>query len=299
MARLWISGSSGFIGKHLYNYLKNFYDITCLSHHNNTLLPTTHNHFKLNFQDRSEIDSLISKFGIPDIFIHLGWGDMENPSSSVHLKENVLISKNLIDSFFEHGLQKFIFIGSVEEYGEKNRLLSEHSIPKGTLTNYGKGKYFVANYGLNKQKHSNQSFIHIRLCNSYGSGQRPTSLINYLYNAASTNQKAIVDPGNIFRDCIHISEVIFGIKLLLEQNHSFTVNLGSGKMISLQHFILEFWSQLNQKKENLIFKSNFGFHDSLRDAHVDLSLLYKITHWKPSLSLKDGIRMTLQDMSLK
>ena len=70
-------------------------------------------------------------------------------------------------------------------------------------------------------------------------------------------------------------------------------------MIPLQDFILEFWSQLKQKNENIVFESSFDPTCILSDSHVDLSLLQKLTNWMPSLPLEEGIRITLQDMPLK
>ena len=101
MTNLWICGSTGFIGKHLQTYLSTFYDnIICISHNDKTLFLNYENYYKLNFLKYSEIEYLISKIGKPDIFIHLGWGDMHDSSSSVHLQENIQASKNLIDCFF-------------------------------------------------------------------------------------------------------------------------------------------------------------------------------------------------------
>ena len=123
--KLWLSGSNGFIGKSLLHHLQSNYDITCISHDTKFFQSLDHkNLYKLNFRKYSDIEKLISKIGMPNTFLHLGWADRVNSSSSVHLNENVIASKNLIDCFFEKNLEKFVFIGSYEEYGEKNRICS-------------------------------------------------------------------------------------------------------------------------------------------------------------------------------
>jgi len=294
---LWISGSRGFIGKHLQHYLKTTYDITCISHNTKFLqLPSHVNLYELNFLKRIDIEKLISKIGKPDIFIHLGWGDMVNNSSLVHLHENIESSKNLIDCFFENNIEKFVFIGSIDEYGEKNRILRENTLSQGQLTNYAKGKQIVADYGFKKSKKTTQNFLHVRLCNTYGVGQKKSSLINYLYNSAMNHETALIHSGNDFRDFIHITEVLIGIELLIKQNKSTTVNLGSGEMHMLKDFIMEFWSQLDQKTNDVHYDEDNDKSTYEIVGKVDLTLLYELTKWTPSLSLKDGIKLTIKEL---
>jgi len=294
--KLWMSGSSGFIGKQLKYHLQSTYDITCISHATKfSQSQNSKNLYKLNFLKCVDIEKLILKIGKPDIFIHLGWGDMQNNSSLIHLHENIESSKNLINCFFKNNIKKFIFIGSYEEYGDKNRILYENTLQQGKLSNYGKGKEIVANYGLNKSKKSISNFLHIRLSHTYGPGQRKSSLINYLYNSAMNHEPIFLNPRNDFRDLIHITEVVTGIELLIKQNKSITVNLGSGEMYLLKDYILEFWSQMDQKINDIHFEK---CHDTSTKivGKLDLTFLYELTKWNPSLSLEDGIKLTINEL---
>jgi len=150
--KIWLTGSRGFIGRHLVAELKDVCELKCLSNRKfeNSSSHENNQPFYVNFKDEDDIKNAIESLGLPDVFIHLGWGDMANPHSEMHLVENVNQSKNLIDVLYKEGLKKFIFLGSMNEYGDRLGSLYEEMGPEGEITNYAKGKIEVAKYGFQK-----------------------------------------------------------------------------------------------------------------------------------------------------
>jgi nucleoside-diphosphate-sugar epimerase len=292
---VWISGSRGFIGTHLVSELTKFYNITCVSNRKNT-----ENHddqlIFVDFQNEISIRDTIEKYGVPDIFIHLGWGDVPNPHSEMHLKENVSQSKKLITELFKAGLDKFIFMGSMNEYGDRTGSLSEEMKPVGWLTNYTKGKIEVASFGFTKALEMNKKFIHIRLFYTYG--PLGGSLIQDLYRAYKNKTTVSLGSCEHYRDYAHISDIIKGIKLLCDVNESTTVNLGSGKAIRLKEFVSVFWNLLGGKSEMLHFGEKIvGKEQPQPYCYANLDKLQKLTGgWTPSTSLEDGIRLTIEGL---
>ena len=126
----WVTGSNGFIGKHLVQELeKNNFKVKRFSNNktvkDNKEVIEENKCFYMDFSSRSNIYKIIDIYGCPDIFIHLGWGDMESPMSTLHLTDNVNETEILIDTFYSAGLDKFVFIGSMNEYGARLGPLSE------------------------------------------------------------------------------------------------------------------------------------------------------------------------------
>jgi UDP-glucuronate decarboxylase len=299
MNKIWVTGSRGFIGKELVSLLKQNNEIKCLTHNINKNILLNSNPIEINFLNENNIKKLVEKLGVPDIFIHLGWASMSDPESEEHLTFNINSSKNLIKNLFEFGLKKFIFLGSRDEYGEKNGSLSENMNPEGRVTKYAQAKSFVANYGFEEAKKMEKIFIHIRLFNAYGHGQKKNSLINTLYENKS-NQKLIhLGPCKHFREYIHISEVVKGINLLSCVEQSDTINLGSGKTIQLKEFVELFWKELGCIKERIIFEEEqVRKNDPVYpESYANLKKLNELTRWNPSLSIKDGIKKTIEKLS--
>ena len=295
---VWITGTNGFVGKNLLPlFPKEKYTLyrisNCFKH------PTPNsNRIYIDFLDKKHIEKVINEHQIPDLLIHLGWGDVDNPNSNNHITSNVESGKNLIDIFFRYGLKKFVFIGSINEYGEQENILKEEMCPNGKLSNYALGKSMVAKYGLEKSQQYNASFIHIRLFYIYGTMQRKKSLINSLFECYKKKTKMDLGSCDYFRDYIHVSEAVYGIKLLSELNISTTVNLGSGNAIRLKDFVLKFWNQLGGDENMLSFGSDtFYKNEQIQNyCYADLTKLEALIHWKPTLTIEQGIKLTINNL---
>lgn len=297
--KIWLTGSHGFIGTHLVSELSNTYDLTCLSHtrHENTStdnknIRTTY----VNFQNHEEINNVIESLGLPDILIHAGWGDMTNPHSMMHLTDNVSQSKNIIQALYNAGLDKIVFLGSMNEYGNRFGSLYEDMGSTGEITNYAKGKIEVAKFGFEKAKEKNKKFIHIRLFYTYGPIQKEKTLIQDLYHGYKNNVNVSLSSCEQYRDYIHISDVVKGIKLLCKLDESTIVNLGSGKAIKLKEFVSLFWKILGGKPENLHFGEKPQRKEQpQQNCFANLDKLERLTGWKPTVSLEEGIKLTIRE----
>lgn len=300
MEKIWITGSRGFIGKELISALKQNYEIKCFTHNVKKDFCMSGDIIQINFLSEKSITELINKFGIPDIFIHLGWASMTDSDSKEHLDFNVNAGKNLIKIFFESGLEKFIFLGSRDEYGERDGSLIETMKPIGKVSKYAKAKSIVAKYGFMQANKTNGIFIHLRLFNVYGAGQQKNSLINILYKNFHDDKITHLGPCIHFREYIHISEVCKAIKILIKINKTFTVNIGSGKAIKLKEFINLFWKELGGKEDKIIFDVvQIRKNDTVYPkSYANLKKLKELTDWTPSLSIENGIKLTIKELNL-
>jgi len=300
--KVWLTGARGFIGNAAVSALKKSgAELRCFT---NQVLKKEKEGLEsvsslcLDYLDAQDIKEKVDRYGLPDIFIHLGWGDMEKPESSLHLIENVQAGKNLIDTLFNLGLKRFIFVGSMNEYGARIGMLSEEMGPQGRLTNYAKGKIEVAKFGLQSAKTYRSNFIHVRTFYVFGAGQRQGSLINELYQSYCKGAGINLSPCEHYRDYIHVSEAAEGLRRICDIDESTTVNLGSGVAIKVRDFVNLFWKILGGDARKL----NFGAR-SLRlnepeqpKSYADLTRLKNLTNWSPKLSLEEGIKLTIMGL---
>jgi nucleoside-diphosphate-sugar epimerase len=295
---IWITGSHGFVGNHLVSELIPFYNVKRISNSTNLEFSYQDDTISFDFKNKLDIQKIIETIGVPDIFIHLGWGSMDDPHSTLHLTTNVLQSQNLIDILYSSGLEKFIFLGSMNEYGEHVGSLSENLTPKGYLTNYAKGKINVANYGFKSSKLHNKIFIHIRLFYTIGRIERGGSLIRELYNSSKNNIALSLGPCEHFRDYISIVDTVKGIRLLCDVSESITVNLGSGKSTKMKDFVNLFWNKLGGSSEMLQFGTkSVSKEQPQQNCYANLDRLKTLTGgWKPTQSIEEGISFTINEL---
>ena len=292
---IWVSGSRGFVGSHLVSWLRETgYAVTCVS---NTSQPDKHV-VHLDFSDSRQIQKTLDQLGAPEVFLHLGWGHVYDTQSPDHLTTNVQNGINLIDACFEGGVKRFVMIGSSSEYGERAGALSEDLTAEGELNNYIKGKIALAGYGFEAAARLSRTFLHVRLSYTFGAGQQHNSLKNQLFKSSIEGTSISLSPCEHYRDYIYVGDVAEGITRISQVQQSNIVNLGSGKVIQLKEFILQFWSHLGCDPKLL----KFGAHvqpvnePPQPHCHLDLDKLKSLTNWMPTLSIQDGIKETVAQL---
>jgi len=170
--------------------------------------------------------------------------------------------------------------------------------PQGRLTNYAKAKGEVEKLGFQAAKIYNKTFISVRTFYVFGSGQRQGSLINDLFQAHLKGTSVNLSPCEHYRDYIHVSDVVEGLKRISAINQSTIVNLGSGKVVKLKDFVIDFWMKMGGDIAKLKFgtKSLLPGEPEQPKSYADLTHLKKLTQWQPQLTLEEGILKTIENL---
>jgi nucleoside-diphosphate-sugar epimerase len=300
--RIWLTGSRGSIGRPLVRALRrDQVDLTCFTQkvEGSNDLSGDAKLVHLDYLNPADIKDKVDHWGLPDIFIHLGWGSLKNLESPFHIEDNVQIGKTLIETLFKLGLKKFIFIGTALQYGGRVGLLSEDMEPQGSLTNYAKGKNEVERLGLQIAKEFGRIFISVRTFYVYGADQRQGSLVNDLVQAHLKGENVNLSPCEHYRDYIHVLDVVEGLRHICAIDQSTIVNLGSGKYFQVKDFVVNFWKKLGGDIDKLKFgmKTLRPGEPDQPKSYADSMRLIRLTQWQPQLSLQEGIVKTIEGLN--
>ncbi len=294
--KIWLTGSRGFIGKALCKALRqDNVDLTCF-----TQTPgPAQDVVLMDYAKAENIQETVKSLGLPDVFIHLGWPEVSKPDLPVHLNEGVATSKTLLETMFKLGLKKFIFTGSISQYGGLVGRLSEDMAPGPRLTNYAKAKNEVEQLGLQAAQTYGKIFISVRIPWAFGAGQRQGSLINDIYQAHLKGTMVSLSPCEHYRDYIHTTDVVEGLRRVGAVEESGIINLGSGKFVQVKDFVMGFWKNLGGDRTKLKFGDRPlpSCEPDQPKSYFDLTRLIRLTQWQPRLSLDEGIRKTIEDLS--
>lgn len=150
MNKIFLTGSNGFIGSYLINYLKNDYDFFC-------------------YQKGERI--LITQ----DIVIHLAGKahDLKNVSDpSDYYMNNTEFTKSVFDEFLISNARIFIFTSSVKAVTDNYcRVLTEETTCNPS-THYGKSKLLAEQYILSKEIPKNKFVFILRPTMIHGPGNK-------------------------------------------------------------------------------------------------------------------------------
>lgn len=194
---IFISGSTGFVGTNLIQYLNESI--------NPSIFPLTRDMFLNNSYPK-----------LDGIIIHLAGKahDLKGTSNNdVYEFVNFELTKRLFNAFLESEASAFIFVSSVKAAADKvDNILFEESIPN-PKTSYGISKLKAENYLLSKILPPNKKLYILRSVMIYGPGNKGN--LNLLYNfvkmglpyplGAYSNQRTFLSIDNF---CFIVKELI-------------------------------------------------------------------------------------------
>ena len=312
--KIFIAGHKGMVGASLYNYFTK----------NNITKIITATRKQLDLQNPGNVDKFIRK-NKPDVIINCAGkvgGILANSTYPTEfLYENIYIQTNLIKSAYKNKVKHFINLGSSCIYPKnakqpiKEKYLLSSELEK-TNEAYALSKIvgLKACQFYNEQYQTN--YFTLMPCNLYGPNDNYDSknshfipaLIKKIVNGKSKKMKTVEvwGSGKPKREIMHVDDLASAIFFILNKNISnkkkfnkflkdnCVINVGSGQEYSIKEFATLI-STLSSKKTK--FKFNRKFPDGTKRKILDNSLLNKLG-WKPTISVKDGLKSTI-DLYIK
>lgn len=293
MKKILVAGGTGFIGSHLIKKcVTKGWTIYCLSLKK---IPQKKkikkvNYLTIDINNKKKLKKL-KKLKI-NIVVNLSGG------VNHRLKKNVMNSHyygviNLIDSLDKKFLKLFIQIGSSAEYGKLEKIQKENiiGVPE---SYYGKAKLLSSNYLLNNNKFENFSKCVLRLYQVYGPEQKDNRVIAYVIKNSIQNKKFYCSTGSQIRDFIYISDVIDAIFKTISNVRKVDgqiINIGFGKGYKLLDVITSILKLTGKGKP--IFGTKKMRKDEAQKVVSNISKAKKLINWIPKISLKNGLKLTI------
>jgi nucleoside-diphosphate-sugar epimerase len=191
---IFLTGSSGFVGRNVYNYLQEF---------------------DFKFFNRGEIITIKE-----NIIINCAGKahDLRKATSpNDYYKINTEFTKELFDAFLVSKANVFITLSSVKAIADEvDEELSEDDIPN-PITHYGKSKLLAEQYILSQSIPDWKRVYILRPCMIYGPGNKGN--LNLLYNLVSRDFPWPLGNFENKRSYLSIKNLCFIIKELIENDY--------------------------------------------------------------------------------
>ena len=320
--KIFITGSSGFIGFHLskkllekghsvygYDSHDTYYDVKLKKNRNKILLKFKNfKFFKGKIEDQKKLDKSISKFR-PSIIIHLAAQagvrySIANPK--VYINSNIIGTFNVIELAKKIKVKHLIIGSSSSVYGANKKLPSQE---------IDKTENQISFYASTKKSSESlaHSYSHIwkvpitmlRFFSVYGPWGRPDmAYFKFTRNIIKGKKIDIYNKGKMFRDYTFIDDIVNGVCALINKapnlkqygkykNDSLSsvapfriLNIGNTKKVNLLDFLKTIENKLGKKaKRNYMPMQKGDVHSTLSNN----SLLKQITKYNPKTNYKDGI----------
>lgn len=262
--KIYITGSTGFIGKNLCEFYHN-HDV--IVHRRNTDIQAQCDYFK------------------PDIIFHCA-AEIYNPE--VMIKSNVALTIDCLEYVKNYPSTKMIYIGSSAEYGPMDRASSElDRINPIDMYQATKGASTLLCQGYAKQYDLDIKIA--RVYSAYGNYEKPHRLFSRLYDAFVNDQPMTLFSGE--HDFIYINDFIRGLDVLVNSStiRGDIVNFGSG----IQHSnldVLHAWQKITGKSAEVTYVDKMvkAYESNVWICNTDYAKT--AYNFEVTYSLEDGIR---------
>ena len=300
--KILVTGSSGFIGSHLSEYLiKRGHQVVAFDRYN------SNNHYgwleKSNYKNKiefilgdirdydsvnkamkgcSDIIHLAALIGIPYSYV----------SPTAYINTNIEGTFNVLESAKNLSARQVIVTSTSEVYGTAlSKKLSEDDELK-AQSPYAASKIAADQLSLSYHKSFGLPVKIIRPFNTFGPRQSARAVIPTIITQALTKNKIKIGNLKTTRDFLYVEDLCSAYEKVMKSKKLFgeVVNVGVNSEISIKDLILKISKILNKKLIPIVEKKRVRPKKSeVFRLKCDCSKLKKITNWEPKYKIDQGL----------
>ena len=262
---------------------------------------------ELDLTNQSDVKSFFNKYNPDYVFLaaaKVGGIHANDSLSGEFIYENIMIQNNVINSAYESGSKKLLFLGSSCIYPKEPTIpISEDSLLSGKLEPTNKSYAIAKIAGIEMcqsyRKQYNFNAISIMPTNLYGPNDNFTlenshvlaAFIRKFSDAKENNIERVTlwGDGSPYREFLHVNDLAeAAVFCMNDYDSSEIVNIGTGEDIQIK--------SLSSLVSNIVGFNGEVLWDKTKPngTHRKLLDITKISSlgWKPKISLKEGIEDT-------
>jgi len=196
----------------------------------------------------------------------------------------------------KHGVRKVIFAstgGAI--YGEQDYFPADENHPNRPLSPYGITKLATEKYLYFYQQTYNLLYTVLRYANVYGPRQNPhgeAGVVAIFSTKMLLHEQPIINgEGKQTRDYVFVGDVVKANELVLNQGDNKIYNIGTGVETDVNTLFQKIAQFMDYEVEEIHGPAKPG--EQMRSV-LDASLIQKELGWKPTVTLDEGLRLTVE-----
>ena len=303
MKRILITGGAGFVGSHLSNRLLNEgHDVLCVDNYytgnkENIAQLMENKNFEILRHDVTfplyvEVDEIYN-LACPASPIHYQNDPVQTTKTSVHGAINMLgLAKRLNAKILQASTSEVY--GDPEVHPQTEGYWGRVN-PVGLRSCYDEGKRCAETLFFDYKRQHDLDIKVARLFNTYGPNMHPDDgrvVSNFIVQAIQGLPITIYGDGSQTRSFCYIDDMIDAFVLLMNMPKDFSgpVNLGNPNEFTILELAEIIISMVNSKSK-IVFRPLPS--DDPMQRKPDISLAKEKMSWNPEISLKDGLKHTI------
>lgn len=294
-ASVLITGASGFIGRHLVNFLLS---VNARVHTISRKKATIGKECKTHFGDISDADFIkkVVKEAEPIKVFHLA--AFTNPSRDLRFVNeafgaNFYGTANLIQALKNTSCDSFIFTSTAEVYGDNEVPFSE-DMPLRPVSPYSLAKASAEMYCNMEHKGSGFPVVILRPFLVYGPDQEDEKFIPNIITSLLGKKKFSMTGGEQKRDFVYVHDVVDAyIKAsMAKKANGEAINVCSSRQYAIKEIANKISCMLNA--ENMISYDMPYRQNEQWEYCGDFAKAKKLLEWEPKIGIDAGLKLTAE-----
>src|SRR5215831_19052033 len=212
-------------------------------------------------------------------------------------RANVDATLNVLVASRDAGVRRLVFAGSSSAYGNTPTLPKHEEMPTAPLSPYALQKVVGEQYLQMFTRLYGLQTVSTRYFNVFGPRQDPgspyTGVISVFATALLENRSPnIYGDGEQTRDFTYVANVVDGVLRACEapQANGEVINVATGGRISLNELFRRMNGIIGSSVQPIYKEPRAG---DVRDSQADISKATALLGYTPTVSLEDGLKLTL------
>jgi UDP-glucose 4-epimerase len=298
--KILVTGGAGFIASHITDaFVNQGHEVVVLDNLSTGFEHNVNKKAKLVVADlNDDLSSLFDSGKFDVVNHHAAQMDVRRSvkDPAFDANSNILGTINLLQNSVRTGIKKFMFAstgGAV--YGEQSYFPADEQHPTSPLSPYGISKLAVEKYLFFYKNEYNLNYSILRYANIYGPRQNPFGeagvVAIFSTKLLKGEQPVINGTGKQTRDYVFVKDVVKANLLALEDQSSDIYNVGTGKETDVN----ELFNKINNLTNNTAVEKHGAAApgEQMRSVITSEKLFNKF-NWKPSTTIEDGLKETVQ-----
>ena len=254
--------------------------------------------YKVSVCDKKKIDEIFKKEKIDIVIHHAAQLDVrksvEDPCFDADV--NIKGALNILEACKNTKVKKIIFASSGGTiYGECGTKAPDEKSFANPLSPYGVAKLSVEHYIKAYSALYGLKYTILRYANVYGPRQDvngEAGVVAIFIGRMTANKDVFIfGNGKQLRDYVYVKDVVSAnIKSLTKGNNEI-INIGTQKTFSVNQLVKEL-SVITSYKNKPIFKPKRN--GELFKSFLNISKAKKVLNWEPKVSIKEGLKNTVE-----
>lgn len=215
------------------------------------------------------------------------------------IENNLIGTVRLLEACREAGCGRIIHASSGGTvYGNISVQPVPESHATDPISSYGIVKLAAEKYLAMYSQLYGMHAVSLRISNLYGEHQRHDTglgaIAAFAHNALTGKPIEIWGDGTVERDFVHVSDVVSAMYAATKlQRRHLVVNIGSGRSASLNEVIDHIANSCGFEPERKYTPSR---KFDVQKSYLDISAAAQILHWKPQVTMEQGIERVISTM---